>query len=240
MSRLFVLSLGGSIVSLKEGLNVDFLKKFKKLIEHRISFGDRFVIVVGGGFLARNSVAESSKINSKSSDKNKDWIGIAATQLNAQIVKAVFSDYSYELLSGDPYKKIITKKSIIFSGGYIPGSSSDLVAVILAKTYKASEILNLSNIDYVYDKDPRFNKDAKKIEKISWGGFLDIVGHSWSPGLNSPFDPIASKMCKKEKKKVVVLNGKNLMNLKKYFSGEKFKGTQIYDWRKKELKKCFY
>lgn len=229
MSKTFVLSLGGSIVSLDSGLNISFLKKFKKLIEKRISLGDKFVIVVGGGFLARNSVKESLKVNKKSNNRDRDWIGIAATQLNAQIVKAVFSDSSYEFLSDDPYKKIKTKKPIIFSGGYLPGSSSDLVAVILAKTYKASEVLNLSNIDYVYNKDPKLNSDAKKIKEISWDSFLNIVGSKWSPGLNFPFDPIASKMCREENIKVTVLNGKNISNLEKYFSGEKFKGTEIFN-----------
>ncbi|PKM91696.1 UMP kinase [Candidatus Falkowbacteria bacterium HGW-Falkowbacteria-1] len=229
MTNFFVLSLGGSLVSLADGLNIDFLKKFKKLIEKRVEMGDKFIIVVGGGFLARDSIKEASRLSSNISSDEKDWIGISATHLNANIVKAIFGNLSHFKLVDNPYVKVKTKKPLIFSGGYLPGNSSDFVSVLLAKTYGAKEIINMSNIDYVYDKDPKKYPEAKKIENISWREFLSIVGDKWAPGLNSPFDPIASKLCKAEKKKVVVLNGSNIVNLNNYFLNKKFKGTEIYD-----------
>ena len=228
MSNFFILSLGGSMVSLPEGVNVIFLKKFKRLIEDRVKSGDKFIIVVGGGFNARNFVKEASKINPKLSSSNRDWIGISATHLNANIVKSIFGDLAYEVLIENPNVKIKTKKPLLFSGGYLPGNSSDFVCAVLAKTYGIKNIVNISNIDYVYNKDPRKYKDAEKIKKINWQEFLSIVGSKWTPGLNSPFDPIASKFCQKEGKKVVILNGSNLSNLKNYLAGKKFKGTEIY------------
>lgn len=228
MSKSFILSLGGSMVSLPNGINISFLKKFKKLIEARVSQGDKFIIVIGGGFLARESIKNVCKINPKISSNNQDWIGISVTHLNANILKSVFDNLSHPVLVGDPKIKIKTKSPLIFSGGYLPGNSSDFVCAVLAKTYNINNIVNISNIDYVCDKDPRKHKDAKIIKKISWGQFLKIVGDKWTPGLNSPFDPVASKFCQKENKKVVILNGSNLSNLNKYFSGEKFKGTEIY------------
>jgi len=228
----YVLSLGGSIVSLPDGVNVNFLIKFKSLIENRVKQGDRFIIVVGGGSIARQYVSGFEMINRKvknikNHDIAKDWLGIKATYLNAWLVKSIFGNLAYECLVVNPNKKIKTNKSLIFSGGYLPGNSSDLVAVNLAETYGAKEIINLSNIDYVYDKDPRKFSNAKKIKQINWRDFLSLVGEDWKPGMNAPFDPIASKRCRDKNKKVIVLNGQDIKNLEKYFSGQKFKGTEI-------------
>ncbi len=224
---LYVLSLGGSIVSLESGINTPFLKKFKKLIEERAKQGDRFIIVVGGGFTARHYIKELKSVNSKVDLVDKDYLGIRATHLNAFLLKLIFSDLSYPQLISDPFIKINTKKALIFSGGYKPGNSSDLVAVYLAETYKAKRILNLSNIDYVYDSDPRKNSTAKKIKNLKWKEFLNIVGSDWKPGMNAPFDPIASKRCWQKKKEVVVLDGRDIKNLANYFLGKQFRGTTI-------------
>lgn len=228
MSNFFVLSLGGSMVSLSQGINIDFLKKFKNLIKKRVDKGDKFIIVVGGGFNARNSISEAKKINNLLSSDSQDWIGISATHLNANIVKSIFGEMAHPVLINDPEVKIKSKKPLLFSGGYLPGNSSDFVCSVLAKTFNFKNIINISNIDYVYDKDPRKNKDAKKIKEMSWSDFLKIVGDTWTPGLNSPFDPVASKFCQKENKTVVILNGNNLSNLNSYLSSKRFKGTKIY------------
>jgi len=222
-----VLSLGGSIVSLQDGVNFNFLKKFKRLIESRVEKGDEFIIVVGGGSLARQYSSNAKKLNKDIESEDQDYLGIYATWLNAFLLKSIFSDLSYSKLIIDPNKKIKTKKPLIFSGGYLPGNSSDFVAVLLAETYGIKNIVNLSNINYVYDKDPTKFKGAKKIEELNWADFLAIIGDTWEPGLNAPFDPVASLRCQKNKKSVVVLNGQNLSNLENYFSGRKFQGTTI-------------
>jgi uridylate kinase len=99
--------------------------------------------------------------------------------------------------------------------------------VRLAKAYGARTVINLSNIDFVYSKDPRKFKDAKKIESISWGNFRKIVGNKWDPGKNLPFDPTAAKLAQKLKLKVIIANGKNLKNLKNILNNNKFRGTII-------------
>lgn len=223
----YVLSLGGSIVSLKDGVNVGFLKKFKKIIENRVEKGDKFIIVVGGGQTARKYISSAREIKKDLSEYDQDYLGIYATRLNAYLLKSIFSDLAFEKIISDPKVKVKTTKPLIFSGGYLPGNSSDFVAVLLAEIYKVEKIINLSNIDYVYDRDPNKFSGAQKIEKIRWSDFLSLIGKKWKPGMSAPFDPVASIRCKKSNKKVVVLNGQNLGNLNKYFSGQKFKGTEI-------------
>ena len=88
-------------------------------------------------------------------------------------------------------------------------------------------VINLTNIDYVYDKDPPKHKDAKPIEKIQWSQFRELFGEEWDPGLNSPFDPVASKETKKRGMLVNIINGTKLENLEKLLEGRKFIGSII-------------
>ena len=136
--------------------------------------------------------------------------------------------YSYERIIVNPTEKIKTNKPIIIAGAWKPGSSTDRSAVLFAKTFGAKEVINLSNIDYVFDKDPNKFSDAKKIEKISWKDFRkNIVGYKWVPGTNVPFDPTASGLAEKNKLTVKIVNGKNLVDVRKVLEGRKFKGTII-------------
>ena len=222
-----ILSVGGSIIIPKTGFDVGFLKKFRELILDRIKKGDKFVLVVGGGATCRQYQNAAHAV-ARLSDAKLDWLGCASTWFNAEFVRLLLENYAYERIMVDPNKKIKTNKPIIVAGAWKPGSSTDRAAVLWAKTFNAIEVINLSNIDYVYDKDPNKFSNAKKIEKISWKNFRkDIVGYKWVPGENVPFDPIASGLAEKSGLKVVIMNGKNLVEVKRVLEGKKFKGTII-------------
>ncbi|NCQ16417.1 UMP kinase, partial [Candidatus Falkowbacteria bacterium] len=47
------------------------------------------------------------------------------------------------------------------------------------------------------------------------------------PSLNAPFDPIAAKKAQELGLEVVIMNGKNIANLKNCLAGKKFKGTVV-------------
>ncbi len=220
-----VISLGGSII-VPDKIDVPFLKKLKKAFVEYINKGDRLVLVCGGGRTCRIYQAAGEKIN-KANHLDKDWIGIMATRLNAELVRVVFKEHAYPKVIYDPHKKIKTNKKIIVGAGYEPGCSTDTDTVILAKQFKADLVINTTNTDYVYDKDPRLYKDAKKIKEISWDDYLEIIGHDFKSGMHAPFDPIASKMAQKYGMKVAIVNGRKLANLKNVLERKKFVGTMI-------------
>ncbi len=227
-SNSYIISLGGSLIVPNE-IDLGFLKNFKKLIVSEIRRKKKFVIITGGGKTARHYAAAAKQLGELKSD-DLDWLGIHATRLNAHLIRTIFKNVARPRIithPTDPTDLIPGKFSVLVAGGYKPGCSTDYDAVLLAKHYGIKNILNLSNIDYVYHKDPRKHKDAKKIERISWKEFQKIVGNKWDPGLNTPFDPIASKLASKEKIKVAILNGKNMINIKNYLDGKKFTGTVI-------------
>jgi len=227
MSKTFILSVGGSLFSRADGLDIKFLQEFRVFILKRVKAGDKFFLISGGGAICRSYNKAVLSIV-KTDHKSLDWLGISATRFNAQLIKTIFGSLAHEEIIIDPTKKITTTKKIIIAAGYQPGWSTDYCAVLMAKHNNAQTVINLSNIDYVYDKDPRKFTDAKKIERTTWPEFQKIVGTKWRPGLNAPFDPVASQAAAKNKMKVIIINGQKIKNLEAYFKGEKFKGTVIF------------
>lgn len=218
-----IISLGGSLVA-PDGVDTGFLKNFRHSLKKYLKT-TRFFILVGGGKTARNYQKAILEFGAKSADR--DWIGINATRLNAEVVKHLFSGYSYPEVVADPNKKVKTTKDVIVGGGYKPGWSTDYVSVLIAKNYKIGTIVNLTNVDYVYDKNPNEFPDAKPLKIVGWKTFSCIVGDKWSPGLSTPFDPRASKLAERLKLRVAIINGKYLERLEDFLNNRDFVGTMI-------------
>jgi uridylate kinase len=225
MEETIIISLGGSLI-IPEEIDVEFLKSFKTLILEYVTKGKKFVIITGGGKICRK-YQEAAKELASSSDDDLDWIGIASLRLNAQLMRVIFREHTHPKIIKDLSKDFDLDLPIVIGAAYEPGHSSDYDAVLAAKTVGAKKIINLSNTDYVYDSDPKINPNAKKIEQISWKDYRKLIPEDWNPGLNSPFDPTASKMAEEEGMEVVIMNGKPIDNLLKYLNGEKFLGTII-------------
>ena len=116
---------------------------------------------------------------------------------------------------------------ILVAAGWKPGFSTDTDAVYLARKFGAKTVVNLSNIKKVYTDDPRKNPDAKPLDHISWDDFIAMVGETWTPGKNTPFDPIASQIARKEGMSVICMDGRNIENLMAMLSDRPFEGTTI-------------
>jgi uridylate kinase len=226
--KTVIISLGGSLIVPGE-IDWQFVKCFKELIEKQIEKDYRFIIITGGGKMARKYTEAAAQINDIDNE-DKDWLGIHATRMNAHFIRTIFKKYAHPVINKNPYDLegfLKAKEPILVAAGYKPGNSTDYIAVILGKQFGAKKIINLSNIDYVCDKDPRKHPDAKAIEKISWPEFRKIVGDVWDPGSNLPFDPVASKVAAEEGMEVAIINGKKLENLENYLEGKHFVGTTI-------------
>ena len=224
-----IISLGGSLVIPKTGFDFSFLKKFRKLILDEVGAGRRFILIVGGGATARayQGALRNLEIPKQVRDDKLDWLGVYATILNAQFVRFLFGNHAHREIMTNPTKKIKTSASIIIGAGWKPGCSSDYDAVLAAKTYGAREVINISNIDYVYDKDPTKFKHTKPLPVLTWKEYRAMVGEKWYPGSNAPFDAVASKTADELGLAVKILRGTNLSEVRKAIQGEKFRGTVL-------------
>lgn len=217
-----VISLGGSIIVPGE-IDTVFLNRFREIILKLDQ--TRFLIICGGGTICRKYQNVAEKI-APVTKADLDWIGIQATRLNAELVRSMFGSMAYDKVIHDPDERINTDKRVIIGAGFEPGSSTDLRAVQLAERFGAAQVINMSNIDYVYSDDPKKNPHAEHLTSISWFDFRRLVGDEWNPGLNMPFDPIASRAAEAIGLKVVII-GNNVGNLEKLLKGEPFRGTTI-------------
>lgn len=220
--KTVVISLGGSII-VPGTIDVAFLKRFRDIVRARKD--TRFLIICGGGKVCR-TYQDAAKAVAVVSDGDLDWIGIRATRLNAELIRSMFGEAAYQKVVHDPEEGIDTERRIIIGAGFEPGSSTDLRAVQLAARFEADTVINMSNIDYVYDKDPNRYPDAKKIKRMSWGEFRHLVGETWDPGLSMPFDPIASREADRLRLTVVIV-GNNMDNLERLLEGDAFEGSTI-------------
>ncbi len=225
----FVLSLGGSLVVPPTGIDIQFLSAFNEFIRHQVSASKRrFFIVVGGGATTRSYQAAAQEVRHEQiENEDLDWIGIHVTRLNAQMIRTIFRDIA------DPrvikHYEIILKidKPVAIAAGWKPGWSTDYCAVTLAQDYGFKTVVNLTNIDQVHDKDPRKFPDAKPLVHMKWKEYREIAGDKWTPGMNLPFDPIASRLADELGITVKILNGKNLPNLEAALNSQPFQGTTI-------------
>lgn len=223
MKQTIVLSLGGSVIVPKD-IDINFLKELRKVI---ISLLDkyRFIIVCGGGKICRDYINASKKIKIFENEVY-DNLGIRITRVNGELIRSILHDVAYPELHYN-YKDVVKFDKVLVAAGFLPGTSTDFDAVMFAQGYNAKTVINISNIEYVYTKDPNKYKDAKKIKKITWKDFRKIIGNKWKAGMNLPFDPIAAKKSEELKLKVIIMNN-DLNNFKNCLGGRKFKGTVIY------------
>ncbi len=188
---------------------------------------EKIILVTGGGAPARLYQGAYRAISAESDPAMLDWIGIAATHLNGMLVKALFSKFCADPLVTDPTAPIAFSGQILVAAGWKPGFSSDTDAVYLAKRFGAETVINLSNIAKVHTADPKIDPTATPIDTIGWHDFRQMVGDTWEPGKNVPFDPIASREAQKAKLRVICANGRDIENTFAILRGEPFEGTVI-------------
>lgn len=223
-----VLSLGGSLVAPNE-VAVEFLTAFKQLV-HSYLDGNRarrLILVIGGGAPARKYQQAYRGISSNPRNSEADWIGIAATRLNARLVKAVFEEHCLDDVVTDPTEVSAFSGRILVASGWKPGFSTDYDAVLLAERFNAGVVVNLTNIEKVYTADPRIDKNAKPLDKVAWEEFSRITGTEWIPGKNTPFDPMAVKKASAMNLVVVSALGSDLENLRNILEGGEYVGTTV-------------
>lgn len=224
------MSIGGSLIVPNGGIDTMFLTKLNTFVRQQLATHNnrQFFLVAGGGATARHyRDAGQEVIGHQLTRDDLDWLGIHATRLNAQLLRTIFRDvaHPYIIKNYDIIRK--TPERVVVAAGWKPGWSTDYCAVMLCQDYTISTILNLSNIDQVYDNDPKTHKDAKPIAHTSWSDFRSLVGNEWNPGMHAPFDPIGAKKAEELGVKVVVLNGNNFENIENYMQDKTFVGTVI-------------
>jgi len=207
-----VIKIGGHLCFDENGPNIDYIKKLIKTIK-KLDRKYKTTVVIGGGIFVRKYIKNFTKLKLK--NEQTEWIVI-------QLLRANVLLFSY-LLNKKPVFSIneITSNCVI--GGIKPGRCTDTNAAIAAKKTK-SILIKITDVDGIYDKDPKKYKNAKLFRKISFNELK--TKRKTAPGRYGILDPTAIKIIKQNKIKTYVINGKDPENIIKLLNGAKI-GTEI-------------
>lgn len=227
--RIVVISLGGSLI-VPEKIDPSYLLKFIKTVEKN-SKKNKFVIVCGGGTIARKYIA-TLKAEGRS-NKELAHAGIMATRMNAKFVMQVFGSTANKSLpiNMKEVKDSLEKNDVVICGAlrFEKNSTSDGTAAKLSDFVKASFFVNMTNVKGLFSDNPKTNPKAKFIPNESWKNFearaLKIKHH---PGQHFVLDQQAATFIRKKKIPTYIISG-NTKNLDNLLKGKKFIGTKISD-----------
>lgn len=218
-----VLAIGGSVI-ISEDADVSFFKKLVNLL-NKLSSRYKIFIVVGGGKTARKYIELGRELGL--SEETLDDLGIKITRINAKLLASIVETSNKKIPSttGEASK---INKTIVVMGGTIPGHSTDLVGAELAEKSGADRFIIATNVDGIYDKDPNKYDDAKQLREISIEKLIEKYGTGWNAaGSNVVIDGPALDVIDKIKIPTFVVNGKQLDQLEKAITNQKFNGTRI-------------
>lgn len=232
MIKRSVIRLGGSLISVEAGVvNEPYLRAFRDLLvrEHERT-GAHFAVICGGGKLCRSYQTAARNLNPDLEQLEEDWVGIFTNNLHAQVVRAIFpKELTHAAVITDLVGAQGVDSPFVIVGAEAPGHSSNYDAVEIARYLEADSIVNLSNVEFIYDSDPRTNPEAQKYESVSWSEYLGFIPAEWVPGLSTPFDPVSSRRAQELGLEVVFMKGDDLENFERYLTTGEFTGSIIKD-----------
>ncbi len=176
MEKKILLKLSGESLSGNKcyGIDKEKVLEIAKEIKECIDLGFSISIVVGGGNFWRG------KDNSFITKPTTDYIGMLATVMNALALEDIFRQIGInaKAFSAIEMNKVIdfykrdnslNNEVIIFAAGTSnPYFSTDTAAALRAAEIKADILVKATNVDGIYDKDPKVYNDAKLIKETTY------------------------------------------------------------------------
>jgi len=220
-----VFDIGGSVL-VPDDPDVDFIGKMAyELI--KISEDHEVAVVVGGGKVARKYIQAAKTFTPN--ETFKDYIGIHITRANAMLLIAALGEKAYPFVIQDFRKawEVIQLKKIPIMGGTHPGHTTDAVAALLAEYLQADLLVVVTNVDGVYDSDPRKNPNAKKLDRITPEQLVEIAMEAESKaGGSGVVDALAAKFIQRGKIRTYIVGKKDAYHLFDVVKG-KHSGTVV-------------
>jgi uridylate kinase len=212
------------------GIESTTIKKYASAIASILKQGVEVGIVIGGGNIFRGIKSKEMGISQLTGDK----MGMLATLMNAlalsdvlneinikaEIQTAVFIPQFADVFNREQaIKKLKLGQVCIFAGGTgNPLFTTDSAAALRAIEIEADVFIKATNVDGVYDADPKTNPTAKMFSNLS---FDDCINKQLRV-----MDMTAFVLCKENNMPIVVLNLNQEDNLLQLIAGKDI-GTSI-------------
>jgi uridylate kinase len=220
-----VLRIGGSVVA--SPVNPELISSYAGILRELKRQNHEVVVIVGGGTLAREFIGVAKNLGLDQTAQ--DEIAISVSRVFAQLFLKKIVDVSCETvpLTIQDAIECLSKGKIVVMGGLKPGMTTDAVAALIAAKVKADLLVKATDQKGVYDKDPRKHVDAVKLDHLSLEDLSRVFTKGkHEAGIHQIIDPEAIKILKRDRVKVVVVNGFNPQNVLAAVKG-KIIGTLI-------------
>ncbi len=217
-----VLRIGGSVLGSPPSAKV--VNAYAGVISDLNFEGHSVAVVVGGGEISREYIRSAADMGLSS--YQQDTVAIHASRLNARLVAMKLGGVSSVPTSIDGMLQRLARNRVAVMGGLKPGITTDTVAAIVAQKWRADILVKASDQNGIYTDDPRKDKKAKKLDRITYEKMKQILGGSHRPGIHSIVDPVAVDQLIESRVRLVVLNGADARGVIKAIHGEKI-GTLV-------------
>jgi len=224
-SMRLVLRIGGSVTA--SPVNPALISKYTDLLKDLKKQGHEIAVVVGGGAMAREFINLAKDLGLD--ERAQDEAAISVSRIFAQLFLQKLGELGCEAVSLtiENAVKCLRDGKIAVMGGLRPGMTTDTVAALIVKQVNAEVFIKATDQEGVYNKDPRKHADAVKLEQLSFEDLSQVfIEDKHKAGIHQILDPEAVKILKKERVKVIVVNGFKPENVLAVVKGEKV-GTLI-------------
>jgi uridylate kinase len=225
--RPVVVSIGGSVLLTGAG-DAEYLAALAELLR-RVGATLPLVVTTGGGRTAREYIRLGRDLGL--TEVELDEIGIEVTRLHARLLAARVGSPA----PAHPPSTIAhavheaARASPVILGGTEPGHTTDGVAALLAARLRAARLVNATDVDGIYDEDPRTHAKAKRLDRLAWPEFRSKVhaATSGEAGQNFLFDRLGADTLARAKIPLLVVAGRDLANLEAAIRGDAFRGSRV-------------
>ncbi|MBQ9846488.1 MAG: UMP kinase [Clostridia bacterium] len=204
------------------GLDFETVLKICESIKECVALGAEVAIVVGGGNFWRG------RTSGKMDRTRADHMGMLATVINALALGDALEHLGVDVRVqtaismqqvAEPYirnkavRHLEKGRVVVFGCGTgNPFFSTDTAASLRAAEIDADIIFKATNVDGVYDSDPKTNPDCKKYDELK---YIDVL----SQGLHV-MDSTAASLCMDNNIPILVFNLNDPKNIVRAICGE--------------------
>jgi len=212
------------------GISPSTLETFSREIAELQQMGVEVAIVIGGGNIFRGVAGSTAGMDRTSAD----YMGMLATVMNGIALQDAIErlgvptrlQTALEIKEvAEPYirrratRHLEKGRVVIFGAGTgNPFFTTDTAAALRAMEVQAEVILKATNVDGVYDCDPRTNPEAKRFERLT---YLDVLSKNLRV-----MDSTAISLCMENDLPIIVFDLNQAGNIKRVIEGEDL-GTLI-------------
>lgn len=218
--RYAVVKVGGHVLFNGLELDVDYAKSLCTELKRVLEDYDGLAIVVGGGELARKYVSWGRALGLN--DSALDVLGIRVAAVNAALLWSLFHGVSPpevpSSLSG--VVAAIPVWRVVFAGGFQPAQSTTTVAALVAEALGAEKLVLATDVDGIYEEDPKRNPKARKLEEVSVSELEKMFLEGVRAGEYRLLDPLTLAVIKRSKVETRVVRGKPPSNIVRALRGE--------------------